>query len=94
VDEPPDRPTPVLVVSNHGHVVGGGELSMLDLLRGLDRRRWAPALVVPEDGAVAVRGRGLGLPIHVVPLPTLRRPGYDMVRSVRTLGRLARPVLR
>ena len=90
MDEPPDRPTPVLVVSNHGHVVGGGELSMLDLLRGLDRRRWAPALVVPEDGAVAVRGRGLGLPIHVVPLPTLRRPGYDMVRSVRTLGRLAR----
>jgi glycosyltransferase involved in cell wall biosynthesis len=90
VDELPDRPTSILVVSNHGHVVGGGELSMLDLLRGLDRRRWAPALVVPEDGAVAARGRDLGLPIHVVPLPTLRRPGYDMVRSVRTLGRLAR----
>jgi glycosyltransferase involved in cell wall biosynthesis len=90
VDERPDRPTPILVVSNHGAVVGGGELSMLDLLRGLDRRRWAPALVVPEDGAVAARGRDLGLPIHVVPLPTLRRPGYATVRSVRMLGRLAR----
>src|SRR4029453_3753432 len=63
---------------------------MLDLLRGLDRRRWAPALVVPDDGAVAARGRELGLPIHVVPLPPLPRPGYAMVRSVRTLGRLAR----
>src|SRR5512138_1331147 len=63
---------------------------MLDLLRGLDRRRWAPGLVVPDDGAVAARGRDLGLPIHVVPLPTLRRPGYAMLSSVRTLGRLAR----
>jgi glycosyltransferase involved in cell wall biosynthesis len=90
VDERPDRPTPILVVSNHGAIVGGGELSMLDLLRGLDRRRWAPGLVVPDDGAVAARGRDLGLPIHVVPLPALRRPGYAMLTSVRTLGRLAR----
>jgi glycosyltransferase involved in cell wall biosynthesis len=90
VDERPDRPTPILVVSNHGAIVGGGELSMLDLLRGLDRRRWAPGLVVPDDGAVAARGRDLGLPIHVVPLPTLRCPGYAMLRSVRALGRLAR----
>jgi len=85
-----ERPTPILVVSNHGAVVGGGELSMLELLRGLDRRRWAPALVVPDDGAVATHGRDLGLPIHVVPLPTLRRPGYAMASSVRMLRRLAR----
>ena len=85
-----ERPTPILVVSNHGAVVGGGELSMLELLRGLDRRRWAPALVVPVDGAVAAHGRDLGLPIHVVPLPTLRRHGYAMASSVRMLGRLAR----
>src|SRR5262245_15693457 len=90
MDERPDRPTPILVVSNHGAVVGGGELSLLDLLRGLDRCRWAPALVVPDDGAVAARGRNLGLPIHVVPLPTLRRPGYALASGVRTLGRLLR----
>src|SRR5262245_25614198 len=63
---------------------------MLDLLRGLDRRRWAPGLVAPDGGAVAARGRDLGLPVHVVPLPRLRRPGYAMLRSVRTLGQLAR----
>ena len=85
-----ERPTPILVVSNHGAVVGGGELSMLELLRGLDHRRWAPALVVPDDGEVAAHGRDLGLPIHVVPLPTLRRPGYAMASSVRMLCRLAR----
>jgi glycosyltransferase involved in cell wall biosynthesis len=90
VGEPPGRPTPILVVSNHGHIVGGGELSLMDLLRGLDRGRWAPALVVPEDGGVASRGRDLGLPVHVIPLPTLWRPGPGVVRSVAALGRLAR----
>lgn len=89
VGESPPRPTPILVVSNHGHIVGGGEVSLLDLLRGLDRGRWATALVVPEEGVVASRARELGVPVHVIPLPTLRRPGSAVVRSVRALRRLA-----
>src|SRR2546427_7013307 len=65
-------------------------MSLLDLLRGLDRRRWASAVVVPEEGGVASGARALGLPVHVVPLPTLRHPGPRVVRSVRALVRLAR----
>jgi glycosyltransferase involved in cell wall biosynthesis len=80
---------PVLVVSNHGHVVGGGEESLLLLLGALDRARWAAVVAVPEEGAVAARARALGLPVHVVPLPTLRRPGPALLRSVRALARLA-----
>jgi len=80
----------VLVVSNHGTIVGGGELSLIDLLRGLDRDRWAPVLVVPQDGEVAACGRDLELPVRVIPLPSLRRPGPSSVSSVRTLVGLAR----
>jgi glycosyltransferase involved in cell wall biosynthesis len=90
VGERPACPASILVVSNHGAVVGGGELSLLDLLRGLDRDRWAPILVVPEDGEVAARGRDLDLPVHVIPLPSLRRPRRDAVRSAGALARLAR----
>jgi glycosyltransferase involved in cell wall biosynthesis len=90
VGERPSRPTSILVVSNHGAIVGGGELSLLDLLRGLDRDRWAPVLVVPEEGEVGARGRDLDLPVHVIPLPTLRRPGPGSLRSVKALTRLAR----
>ena len=78
------------MVSNHGAVVGGGELSLMELLRGLDRDRWAPLLVVPEHGEMAARGRDLDLPVHVIPLPPLRRPGPGSVRSVNALVRLAR----
>lgn len=90
--ERPSRPASILVVSNHGGIVGGGELSLMDLLRGLDRDRWAPVLVVPEEGDVAARARDLDLPVHVVPLPPLRRPGAASIRSVGSLVRLARAV--
>ena len=88
--ERPSRPASILVVSNHGAVVGGGELSLMDLLRGLDRDRWGPVLVVPEDGEVAARGRDLDLPVHVIALPSLRRPGPGSFKTVHALVRLAR----
>ena len=88
--ERPGGPAAILVVSNHGAIVGGGELSLMDLLRGLDRDRWAPSLVVPEDGDVAAMARELELPVHVIPLPTLRRPSLAGARSVTTLAGLVR----
>lgn len=81
---------PVLVVSNHGEIAGGGEVSLLALLGGLDRSRWAPTVVVPSEGVVAERCRALGLTTAVVPLPGLRRPGPAMLRSVTGLRRLIR----
>jgi glycosyltransferase involved in cell wall biosynthesis len=81
------RPT-VLVVSNHGEIVGGGEISLLTLLGGLDRSRWEPVLVVPGDGEMAARGRSLGVAVEVVPLPSLRRPTLDVLRGYTALRRL------
>ncbi len=81
---------PVLMVSNHAEIVGGGEVSFLTLLEALDRSRWAPVAVVPAEGMVAQRCRTRGIPIHVVPMPPLRCPGPRLVRSVVSLGRLIR----
>lgn len=80
----------VLVVSNHGEIVGGGEISLLTLLKGLDRSRWTPVVVVPSEGAVADGCRALGVPVHVIPLPRLRRPGLCAFRSLSALVRLAK----
>ncbi len=83
-------PRTVLVVSNHGEIVGGGEVSLLALLEGLDRARWSPIAVVPSEGAVAVRCRELEIPTHVIPLPTMRRPRPTLFRSVMALRALIR----
>ncbi len=83
-------PQPVLVVSNHGEIVGGGEISLLTLLKGLDRACWAPTLVVPSEGPVAVRARALGLPTHTIPLPPLRKPWAAIGQTLVPLWRLVR----
>ncbi len=76
------------MVSNHAGIVGGGEVSFLTLLEALDRARWAPIAVVPAEGMVAQRCRAMDIPIHVVPMPTLRWPGPTLLQSVVALTRL------
>ena len=83
-------PRAILYVSNHGEIIGGGELSLLELVGALDRTRWSPVVVAPSEGAVSLRCRTLGVPTHVIPLPGLRRPGPAIARSVMGLRRAAR----
>ncbi|MFQ5744365.1 MAG: glycosyltransferase [Acidobacteriota bacterium] len=80
----------VLVVSHHGKIVGGGEISLLTLLKGLHRTNWLPVVVVPCQGAVAEHCEALGLRVHVIPLPTLRRPGPSTLGSIFALRNLIR----
>ncbi len=80
----------VLYVSNHGEIVGGGELSLLELLGALDRARFCPIVIVPEEGGVSDRCRARGVAVCVVALPGLRRPQPRIVRSVVALRGVAR----
>ncbi len=83
-------PIPIALLSNHGHIVGGGEISLLDLAATLDRSRWSPIVVTPAEGEVAARCRAVGLDTSIVPLPTVRRPTWQAWRSVAALRRLCR----
>ncbi len=82
-------PTPILYVSQHADIVGGGEVSLLALVKSLDRRRWAPAMVVSEEGAVAKACRGLDIPTYYLPMPSCRWPSQQLWRSVNRLREVA-----
>jgi len=82
--------SPVLFVSNHGEIVGGGEISLLALLHGLDRARWAPGVVVPSRGTIEAKCSAMGLSTHIIPLPSFRRPGPALLTSLAALRRLIR----
>lgn len=78
--EPRARPTKTLFVLPALHV-GGAERATLNLIRSLDRRRFAPALaLVRENGAL-----GSGLPDG---LPTFALGRRRMRYAVPALGRL------
>jgi glycosyltransferase involved in cell wall biosynthesis len=51
--------------------MGGSEVSLLELLRGLRRMQpdWALDLIVPREGAFASRAAETGTVVHVLPFP-------------------------
>jgi glycosyltransferase involved in cell wall biosynthesis len=51
--------------------MGGSEVSLLELLRGLGRLApaWTLDLVVPREGPLALRARDAGAAVHILPLP-------------------------
>ncbi len=91
------RACPLIFVSNHGDIVGGGELSLLDLLFGLDRTQWEPHIVVPSEGEMSVRCRNQGLATYVIPLPALRIPSMktcvSIVQLMKLIGRTGAKLL-
>ena len=57
----------VLFVS-HSAELNGAELWLLEILKGLDRRKYTPVLVVPRAGPLEEAVKNLGLETHVVPM--------------------------
>ena len=85
----------------HGSAGGyGADRQLRVLAEGLDRARFAPLVVLPEEGELAAPLREAGIPVHIEPLAVLRRDhlrGRRLVdtiagyrRNVRVLGALAR----
>lgn len=84
------EPQSVLFISNHGDIVGGGEISLLQLLGALDRSQWRPVLVVPHEGAVAEQAGRAGIPTYVVSMPAVTGTSTASLTSIRALKQLIR----
>ena len=88
------RPHRILFL-DHAPIIGGGQLSLAEHVRLLDRTRFQP-LVACTAAAPALLAlyRDAGAEVHVIPLPRLRRVHPlvlpQLVRSVRALRRLVR----
>ncbi|MBI3550326.1 MAG: glycosyltransferase [Elusimicrobia bacterium] len=61
-------PRTVAFFSPAGEISGGGELSLLVLLKALDRSKFRPVLSCPSDGELARRARECGAEVAVHPL--------------------------
>ena len=57
---------------DHAPALGGAERSLLLLLKHLDCARWQPHLAC-TGGPLAEEAAMLGVPVHIVPMPRLRR---------------------
>ena len=81
----------VLLVENDGDIIGGGQISLLALMRHLDRQRYAPLCLCPAEGSMTAAVRQAGIPVRVVEQPQLRLgSGVAIGRAVRNLYRVVR----
>ncbi|MDT8375489.1 MAG: glycosyltransferase family 4 protein [Mariprofundaceae bacterium] len=71
----------VLMVNHHTEIVGGGELSMLQLMDGLKAIGESVSLITSGPGELAERAGENGHTVHMVPMPPIG-PG-----SIRALGK-------
>jgi glycosyltransferase involved in cell wall biosynthesis len=83
----PDQHRILFVEASVGGVLGGSLTGILQLIERMDRRRFAPALVLYESKDVVPALRASGVPVHI--LPPLPDPLADGTR-----GRLGRAWLR
>jgi len=93
-------PVPILYLSAAGHL-GGAELSLVELLRALDRDRYTPLLAVPQSGPedLSQAARACGVDVHALPLDPVRRIGNPAalikgLHGLRTAGRAVAALVR
>lgn len=83
--------TPILFI-DHAPALGGAEHSLLMILERLDRARWQAHLACC-GGPLAERAAAMGIPVHVVAMPRLRRSPsvpLDLWRGIGSLAHVAR----
>jgi glycosyltransferase involved in cell wall biosynthesis len=73
----------LFVEASVGGVLGGSLTGILHLIERMDRRRFAPALVLYEPKDVVPALRANGVPVHVLPPLPVPRPDGDRARLTR-----------
>lgn len=75
----------IMYISNFGDVKGGGEISLLTLIRELDRDKYEPHIILPEPGNMKEKAAKLGTECTVMKIPSLRSLSqwYRFIRESR-----------
>jgi len=64
---PPQAPTQILFF-DHTAKMGGGEVSLFNLVTHLDRRKFEPIVVLAQEGELREKLSRVGIEVHVLPL--------------------------
>ena len=73
--------TPILYLSHCGSSIGGGERQLYLLVTALERSRYQPLVVCPDDGLFADQLRHVDIPTTILPLPAWRKASSFGSRS-------------
>lgn len=84
---------PILFL-DHAPALGGAEVSLLLLLKHLNRNRWQPYLAC-TGGLLAEKAIAMGVNVHTLPMPRLRRSPrapLDWLKGMQAVAQLVRHI--
>jgi len=64
--------------------ISGAENSLINLVKNLDRKRFSPCFILPEDGPLVSEIKSLKIPVILIPFPKIR---YGL-GVLKTIGQL------
>ncbi|MFC1570491.1 glycosyltransferase family 4 protein [Candidatus Omnitrophota bacterium] len=78
-----------LYLANSGEIFGGGQVSLIELIKELDQEKFHPIAVCPSEGSLVNELKKMGVDTRIIKMETLRRLNiFSWVRTVRRLTRL------
>lgn len=79
----------VLYIANSGNIIGGGEISLLELLFGLNRDKFVPIVVCPFGGDLSDEVKKSGIEVRIVRMRSLKIPNpFSFFRSITSLVKI------
>ncbi|MFH1201758.1 MAG: glycosyltransferase family 4 protein [Candidatus Omnitrophota bacterium] len=74
----------ILYLVTTGNIIGGGEISFLNLLENLDRTKFKPYVVAPSEGNFTEKIKNLNIPINIINLKKVKNP-LNIYHSIKTI---------
>ncbi len=72
-------------------IYGGGQISLLELLKGIDRTRFSPLVLLSHTGRFKGEIEKIGVPYEIIPMPSIRPSSFlTFHSSVWKLGEIIR----
>ena len=88
-----DKPVKILFILSSSAIVGGGQVSLLELLNSLDRARFEPYAVVGGPGDLQTKLELICIPTGIAAFPKASpRNFFRMVATVRSLIKIIRMI--
>lgn len=80
----------ILYIEGSGNLAGGGQVSLLELLRKLDRKKFEPILVCPFKGSLTSRVENMGIKTVIFSGDSPKKNLFSFISSVKQVRNLIR----
>jgi len=73
----------ILYIEGTGNLEGGGQISLLELLKKLNRKKFEPVVICPFKGNLTSRLESMGIKTIIVPMSSPKKNLFSFIFSIK-----------